>query len=113
MLTLLLKGKTLDEAARVDQLALATALESAHAPALAVLAFEAWRGALARLRGEPTPDATDGPLVCKCLKVPEGRIRRVIRERRLATVDDVSLWTRACTNCRSCRPDIEKMLGER
>lgn len=77
-----------------------------------VTAFEALQAALANLRGEPNPFAFEGGLVCTCLSVREGRIRRAIRERQLTRVEEVSHWTRACTGCRSCRTDVERILRQ-
>ena len=74
--------------------------------------FDALAAALANRRGEPNPFANDGEVLCTCLNVREAALERVIRGRKLRTVADVRHWTRACTGCRSCRPDVERMLAK-
>lgn len=74
-------------------------------------AFEALTAALAALAGEPSPFAREGELICLCLHVRRGRIERAITERGARTVEEVRAWTRACSGCRSCRPDIERLLA--
>lgn len=71
---------------------------------------DALQAALANLRGEPSPFAADGELVCTCLHVRQGRIERAIRERKLKTVEEVRFWTAACSGCRSCRDDVEALI---
>lgn len=77
-----------------------------------VPAYEALQAALANYRGEANPFAFEGGLICTCLGVREGRIRRAITERQCRSVEDVAFWTRACTGCRSCRPDVKRLLDE-
>lgn len=79
---------------------------------LLLVAIEALTAAIADLRGQPSPYAFEGGVVCTCLNVREGRIRRAVRERKLETVRDVSFWTRACTGCRTCRTDIERIIKD-
>ena len=76
-------------------------------------ALEALQAAAASARGEPSPCANDGALVCLCLHVRRGRIERAIQERGLTSVEDVSFWTRAGTGCRSCRPELKEMVEGR
>ncbi len=79
---------------------------------LLIPAIDALRVALANLRGDPSPFANDGELLCKCMNVREGYILRTIRERKLTTIEDVRFWTQACSGCRSCRDDIDALLGD-
>lgn len=72
--------------------------------------LEALGAALAALTGAPDPFVRDGRVVCHCLFVREGRIRRAVRERDLRSVEDVQFWTRACTGCRSCRVEVERLI---
>jgi NifU-like protein involved in Fe-S cluster formation/bacterioferritin-associated ferredoxin len=112
VLTLLLRGKTVDELAAIDVATSAARLESLDNPGAATPAHEALRAVLAALRGEPNPFERDGRLICHCFHVREGKLRRYIRERSLTTVDEVRSWTRACSGCRSCRPDLEAILDQ-
>jgi NifU-like protein involved in Fe-S cluster formation/bacterioferritin-associated ferredoxin len=75
-------------------------------------AFEALHAAIANYKGLPNPFAFEGGMVCTCLSVREGRLRRAIRERSLKTFKEVQTWTRACTGCRSCRPEVQRILSE-
>jgi NifU-like protein len=74
-------------------------------------AVEVLRATLAALRGEPDPFAGDGEQICHCLNVRRGRIVRLVRERKLRTIEDVRHWTRACTGCKTCREDVEDILA--
>lgn len=77
-----------------------------------VPAVEALAAALASLRGEASPFAAEGEVLCHCLHVRRGRIERAVRERGLRTFAEVRAWTRACTGCRSCRVDIEQAIAD-
>lgn len=109
-LTVLIRGMRVEEVARLSVLDVARKLESEANPGIAIIAHEALRAALFALAGEPVPPS--GRLICHCFHVPEDRIRRYVRAKRLATVDDVRTWTRANSGCRSCRPDIEQIIAE-
>lgn len=109
-LTEVVKGMKVEQAVALDLMTVAEKLESQANPGVAVVAHDALRDALCSLRGEPAPEP--GRLICHCFHVPEERIRRYVRMKRLATVDDVRSWTRANSGCRSCRPDIEQILSE-
>jgi len=111
LLSCFLEGKTVEEARALDPEALAThyGLHEDQRP-MFLPPLEALRAALADLAGEPSPFLAEGPLVCHCLQVREGRIRRAIQERQLRSVKDVSYWTRACTGCRTCRAEVEELI---
>jgi NifU-like protein involved in Fe-S cluster formation/bacterioferritin-associated ferredoxin len=112
VLTEIVRGKTVPELEAVSVETIAARLESLETPGTATPAHEALRAALAALRGEPNPFERDGRLICFCFHVREGMIRRYIRERNLKTVDEVRAWTRACSGCRSCRPDLDVILQQ-
>jgi NifU-like protein len=109
-LTELVRGKTVAEVQRIEVTDVARALESEANPGIAIVAHEALRVALHVLANEPAPP--QGRLVCNCFHVPQDRIRRYVRAKRLRTVDDVRTWTRANSGCRSCRPEIEQIIAE-
>jgi NifU-like protein len=109
-LTAMIRGKSVEEVSKLETLDVAKMLESPQNPGIAVVAHEALRLALFALKKEPAPPM--GELICHCFHVPEDRIRRYVRAKRLATVDDVRSWTRANSGCRSCRPDIERIIAE-
>lgn len=111
LLTSLIQGKPIAdaEALTLEQFAEHYDLDEEIYPNL-LIALEALQAGLAALRGEPDPFRDDGALICHCLHVREGRIRRLIRERQLKTLPEVRFWTRACSGCRSCREDLEEIL---
>lgn len=113
LLTCFLIGRPVDElpALREEDVAAAYGLVEEQLPLL-LPPLEALRDALHHWRGEPSPYRALGRPICHCLQVNEGRIRRAIRARRLTTVPEVQFWTRACTGCRSCRLEVEALLGD-
>lgn len=111
LLTTWAQGRPVEELERSSPEAVASsfALGPEFLPLL-VIPHEALSAALAELKGRPVPPGLEGPVVCHCLHVRQGRLLRAIRERRLTTVEEVQHWTRACTGCRSCRTDVEALL---
>ena len=73
---------------------------------------EALEAAVAHYRGEKAPVVEEGTIICQCYGVTDLKLRRVIRENNLHTVEDVTNFTKAGGGCGSCIPDIETMLGE-
>ena len=112
LLATLIQGKPVPfaEALTLEQFADHYDLDEEIYPNL-LIALEALQAGLAALRGEPNPFQEDGILICHCLHVREGRVKRMIRERRLETLAEVRFWTRACSGCRSCRTDLEEILA--
>jgi NifU-like protein len=113
-LTELIKGKTLDEALKVTNNDIAEYLgglprEKMHC---SVMGREALEAAVANYRGEKPPEVEEGEIVCECFGVTDQKIKRVIRENNLHTVEDVTNFTKAGGGCESCIPDIEKILRE-
>jgi NifU-like protein len=113
-LTELIKGKTLDEALNITNQDIAAFLgglprEKMHC---SVMGYEALEAAVANYRGEKPCEVEEGEIVCMCFGVTDQKIKRVIMENKLRTVEDVTNFTKAGGGCGGCIPDIEKILKE-
>ncbi|MBI5099638.1 MAG: Fe-S cluster assembly protein NifU [Nitrospirae bacterium] len=113
-LTELIKGKTPDEALKVTNNDIAKFLgglprEKMHC---SVMGYEALEAAIANYRGEKPPEVEAGEIVCQCFGVTDQKIKRVVKENNLHTIEDVTNFTKAGGGCGSCVPDIEKILNE-
>ncbi len=64
------------------------------------------------LAGRPATPAPDrGPIVCVCFDVGTKTIVEAIGSQRLTTVEEVGRALSAGTNCGSCRPAIQRLIG--
>jgi len=115
-LTELIIGKTVTEAAKITNKEIADYLgglpkEKMHC---SVMGMEALEAALADYRGEEIPKEhmDEGEIVCHCFGVTDTKIRRVIRENRLSSVDEVTNYCKAGGGCGGCIPEIEEILAE-
>ncbi len=116
-LTEMVKGKTLDEAAKITNNEIAEYLgglpsEKMHC---SVMGMEALEAAIKHYRGgkvEKVIVGDDGPVVCKCFSVTEGKILRAIKANGLRTVEEVTNFTKAGGGCRQCAGEIEKILKD-
>ena len=115
VLTELLKGKAVEEAATITNKDIAMELDGLPREKMhcSVMGQEALESALKRYRGELEPMAKPGgELVCKCFGVTDVQIRRAIQENGLTTVEEVTNYTKAGGGCGECVLDIEKILAE-
>jgi assimilatory nitrate reductase catalytic subunit len=66
------------------------------------------------LAGRPAAQAPDrGPIVCACFDVGRTTIVEAIASQGLLSVEAVGRALSAGTNCGSCRPAIQRLIGER
>ncbi|MGH6782586.1 MAG: (2Fe-2S)-binding protein, partial [Sphingomonadaceae bacterium] len=69
--------------------------------------------AMALLAGRPaTPRPDRGPIVCVCFDVGMKQIMAAITGQALTSVEAVGAALSAGTNCGSCRPAIQRLIGE-
>jgi NifU-like protein len=115
-LTEMVKGMTVDEAAKVTNKDIADYLgglpeEKMHC---SVMGMEALEVAIANYRGAPFKKEEVGEerIVCKCFSVTDRKIIRAIKENNLRTVEEVTNYTKAGGGCGKCKPEIEKLLNE-
>jgi NifU-like protein len=118
-LTELVKGMTLDEAAKVtnkDIVALLGELpeEKMHC---SVMGMEALQAAIASYRGvevAKSDDAADheGLIVCHCFGITDAKIKKVALENNLHTVAEITNYTKAGGGCGTCLDDIQKILDD-
>jgi len=114
-LTEIIKGITLDEALNVSNRDIADYLgglpeEKMHC---SVMGQEALEAAIYKYRGIEIEhhEDDDGALICSCFGVSENRIRRVVIENNLTTVEQVTSYVKAGGGCSSCGAEIEDLIA--
>ena len=116
-LTELVKGMTLDEAAKVTNNDIVKILgdlpeEKMHC---SVMGMEALQAAIADYKGEVLEegiDEHDGVLVCKCFGVTDTKIRRVALENDLHKASDITHYCKAGGACGFCLDKIQEILDD-
>ena len=115
VLTELLKGKTVEEAKHITNKDIADFLgglpkEKMHC---SVMGQEALEAALLNYEGKELPqEHAEGELVCKCFGVTEPQISRAVLENKLATVEEVTHFTKAGGGCGECHERIEEIIAQ-
>ncbi|QZZ18655.1 Fe-S cluster assembly protein NifU [Leptothermofonsia sichuanensis E412] len=114
-LTEIIKGLTLDEALNISNRDIANYLgglpeEKMHC---SVMGQEALEAAIYKYRGIEIEhhEEDDGKLICSCFGVSENRIRRVVIENNLTTVEQVTSYVKAGGGCSSCSAEIEDLIA--
>ena len=113
-LTEMIKGMTLEEAAKVTNADIAKYLDGLPEQKMhcSVMGMEALEAAIANYR---TGDTTvrqlkDDPLVCTCFNVHESEIVEAVRINHLTTVEQVTNYTKAGGACGKCKGAIQAIL---
>ncbi|OGV52846.1 MAG: Fe-S cluster assembly protein NifU [Lentisphaerae bacterium GWF2_52_8] len=114
-LTELIKGMTLDEAAKVtnkDIVALLGELpeEKMHC---SVMGMEALQAAIANYQGTAATgndDDHEGRIVCHCFGVTDAKIRKIAKENKLRKAEDVRNYSKAGGGCGCCLDQIQEIL---
>jgi NifU-like protein len=119
VLTEMIIGKTLEEAARITNEDIARELgglprEKMHC---SVMGREALEAAMIdhykRLgRGVPCHLLSQGVMICHCYSVTKDTIRDAVLQHGLETVEEVTDYTKAGGGCGDCHHDIEHIIEE-
>jgi NifU-like protein len=115
VLTEMIKGKTLDEAAKITNKEIADQLgglpdQKMHC---SVMGMEALEAAIADYRSDGAgAKEFDGAVVCTCFGVTDTEIKKVIHENDLSSVEEVTNYCKAGGGCGGCQGQIEKILEE-
>jgi NifU-like protein len=112
-LTEMLKGKTVEEAAKITNQDIADFLgglpkEKMHC---SVLGRQALDAALADYKGEPQKEL-EGEIVCECFGVTDIEIEKAIRENNLSSVEEVTNYTKAGGGCENCHDTIRELIAK-
>ena len=110
-LTEMIKGMTLEEAMKVTNQDIAAFLgglpdEKMHC---SVMGKEALEKAIENYRGAPAEEK-GAKIVCECFGVTDREIERAVRENNLATVEDVTNYTKAGGGCGKCHDAIRQII---
>ena len=113
VLTEMIKGMTIDEAARVTNKDIADYLGGLPEQKMhcSVMGREALEAAIENYRtGGRKKHELEGKIVCTCFGVTDREIERVIRENNLTTVEEVTNYCKAGGGCGGCKGQIEKII---
>ena len=113
-LTEMIKGMTLEEAAKVTNQDIAKYLGGLPEQKMhcSVMGMEALEAAIHNYRtGETTVrELKDDPVVCTCFNVHESEIVEAVRINHLTTVEQVTNYTKAGGACGKCKGAIQAIL---
>jgi NifU-like protein len=113
VLTDMIKGLTLEEAAKITNRDIANYLGGLPEQKMhcSVMGREALEAAIENYRsGGKKKHELEGRVVCTCFGVTENEIERVIRENDLTTVEQVTNYCKAGGGCGGCKGEIEKII---
>lgn len=113
VLTDMIKGLTLEEAAKITNRDIANYLGGLPEQKMhcSVMGREALEAAIENYRGGgKKKHELEGKVVCTCFGVTENEIERVIRENDLTTVEQVTNYCKAGGGCGGCKGEIEKII---
>ena len=113
VLTEMIKGLTLDEAAKLTNKDIADYLGGLPEQKMhcSVMGREALEAAIENYRGGgKTKHELEGTIICTCFGVTDQEIERVIIENDLTTVEEVTNYCKAGGGCGGCQGEIEKII---
>jgi NifU-like protein len=113
VLTEMIKGKTLEQAAKVTNKDIADYLGGLPEQKMhcSVMGREALEAAIENYKtGGKKKHELEGRVVCTCFGVTEKEIERVIHENDLVDVEQVTNYCKAGGGCGGCKGEIEKII---
>lgn len=113
VLTEIIKGMSLEEAAKVTNKDIADYLGGLPEQKMhcSVMGREALEAAIANYRGGgQKKHELEGAIVCTCFGVTDKEIERVVRENNLTTVEQVTNYCKAGGGCGGCQGEIAKLI---
>ena len=113
VLTEIIKGMTIKEAAKVTNKDIADYLGGLPEQKMhcSVMGREALEAAIDNYRtGSKVKHELKGKVVCNCFGVTEYEIERVIKENNLTGVEEVTNYCKAGGGCGGCKGEIEKII---
>lgn len=120
VLTDLVKGKTLDEAAKITNKDIVEVLGGLPEAKMhcSVMGMEALQAAIADYRKKhgghyeetDSGDDHDGRIVCKCFGVTDTKIRKTALANNLHTAEEITDYTKAGGGCGRCLDQIQEIL---
>lgn len=115
-LTEMLIGKSLAEAEKITNQQIADYLGGLPAEKMhcSVMGREALDAAIANFHGKTYEHIhdEDGEIICHCFGVGANKIKKVVWENHLTTVEEVTNYTKAGGGCQSCHMRIEEIIDE-
>ena len=117
VLTEMIKGKTVEEAARITNKEIADYLGGLPEQKMhcSVMGMEALQAAIENYytkKGMKVFPGEQEKIICKCFNVSEKTILKAIELNSLKTVEQVTDYTKAGGNCGQCKGEIEKILKD-
>lgn len=114
-LTEIVRGMTIDEALKITNEDIATYLGGLPQQKMhcSVMGKEALEAAIANYRGiKVAEEHKEAKITCQCFWVEEEKIRKVVQEYGLTTVEEVTNYTKAGGKCGKCHNDIKRIISE-
>jgi len=113
-LTEMIIGKPFEEAEKITNQDIANLLGGLPEQKMhcSVMGKEALDAAIADYKGEAVEKKIKGKIVCGCFGVIENKIREVVVENSLNTVEEITNFTKAGGACGKCKDDLQKILNE-
>ena len=117
ILTEMIKGMTLEEAAQVTNKDIVERLgglpdQKMHCSVMGQEALEAAIQDYYSRKGGQAPQIQKGNIVCTCFGVTDEEIRKVVHENDLTTVEEVTNFCKAGGGCGGCKERIAELVEE-